>query len=463
MVGRYAIHDEIASGGMASVHLGRLLGPVGFNRTVAIKRMHPHIAKDDDFVSMFIDEARLAARVRHPNVVQTLDVVQAEGELLLVMEYVHGAQLSLLLRLSHRASSPVPLGIGAAIVAGMLRGLHAAHEATDERGVALELVHRDVSPHNVMVGVDGVARVIDFGVAKAVGRLQHSNSGQLKGKAPYMAPEQIRGLGVTRRVDIFAAGVVLWETLAGKRLFQADNDAAIIGQILSYDVPPPSTLVPTIPPALDAVVQRALERNPARRFPTAREMAQALEASVPIASPAEIGEWVETIAAAELAKRTRMVATVESATALTPAAESTVRVALAEPPARRIINEPPPEPIVRTADGLVAGNAPLEADPASKSLSVVLALVGLVALAAAAVLIVRVILREPPESVPAPASSTTAALSVSASAAGSPSPSASASVAPSAPVKKSRPTPLNCNPNYYFDAQGIKHRKQHCP
>src|SRR5690606_4911354 len=188
--GRYAIYDKIGAGGMASVHLGKVLGSFGFSSTVAIKRLYPQMADDPQFVAMFFDEARLASRVQHPNVVRTLDVFAEAGELCLVMEYVEGESTSRLFRMARDAQKPIPIPIVVAIVTGVLHGLHAAHQATDAHGELLRLVHRDVSPHNIIVGTDGVARVIDFGVAKATGRSTVSTSGQLKGKIAYMAPEQ---------------------------------------------------------------------------------------------------------------------------------------------------------------------------------------------------------------------------------------------------------------------------------
>src|SRR5690349_8197951 len=167
VVGRYALYGKLATGGMATVHFGRLLGPVGFSRTVAIKRLHPEFAKDPEFVAMFLDEARLAARIQHPNVVATLAVVAMAEELFLVMDYVRGESFSRVLRTARRKGLELPEGFIGSVVAGMLHGLHAAHEATDERGEPLQVVHRDVSPQNVLVGVDGVPRVLDFGVAKA--------------------------------------------------------------------------------------------------------------------------------------------------------------------------------------------------------------------------------------------------------------------------------------------------------
>ncbi|MBI4704792.1 MAG: serine/threonine protein kinase [Deltaproteobacteria bacterium] len=232
IIGRFALYADIAHGGMATVHIGRLLGPVGFSRTVAIKRLHAQFARDPEFVSMFLDEARLAARIQHPNVVPVIDVVALEGELFLVMDYVHGESLARLLGLLHKAGQAVPTRIAVSLLAGALHGLHAAHEARTERGAPLNIVHRDISPQNILVGVDGAARVVDFGIAKAAGRLQSTRDGQLKGKIMYMAPEQV-GLGqVDRRTDVYAASVVLWEALAGRKLFRFDEPAAAIAHII---------------------------------------------------------------------------------------------------------------------------------------------------------------------------------------------------------------------------------------
>src|SRR5262245_16586952 len=176
------MYDEIAAGGMATVHLGRVLGDAGFARTVAIKRLHPHYAKDPEFVSMFVDEARLAARITHPNVVSTVDAVTMGSELFLVMEYVHGESLAGLFYAAQHAGIRIPPAVAVAVVADVLYGLHAAHEARGEDGQPLGIVHRDISPPNILVGVDGVARVLDFGIAKAIVRVQTTREGQLKGK-----------------------------------------------------------------------------------------------------------------------------------------------------------------------------------------------------------------------------------------------------------------------------------------
>jgi hypothetical protein len=311
-VGRYALFEEIASGGMATVHLGRLVGPVGFSRTVAIKRLHAHLAKDPDFVAMFLDEARLVARIRHPNVVPTLDVVQEGSDLLLVMEYVQGESLAKLIRRCRARDERVPVPIVASVLVGVLHGLHAAHEASGENGEPLAIVHRDVSPQNILVGTDGVARLLDFGVAKAEQRSQSTRDGQVKGKIAYMAPEQISSDHVDRRCDIFAMGALLWEALTGQRLFEGPSDARVIQKILTMVIPPPSQVATTVSPKFDAICARALARNPGSRFDSARDMALAIEKASPLATASEVGAWVEMLAHEAIAARAARVKDVES-------------------------------------------------------------------------------------------------------------------------------------------------------
>jgi serine/threonine-protein kinase len=311
IAGRYAIYDEIAAGGTATVHLGRLVGPEGFSRTVAIKRLHSQLAKDPAFTSMFLDEARLASRIRQANVVPILDVHSSAGELLLVMDFVQGESLARLCAEARSRGEDVPLEIVSAITTGMLAGLHSAHEARSESGELLHLVHRDVSPQNVLVGADGVARLIDFGIAKARGRAQVTREGQLKGKLAYMAPEQILGQAVDRRTDIYSASIVLWLVLTGQLPFEHD-DARVVYQILHDEVPPPSELSPQVPAALDELVLRGLSREPERRFATALEMAEALERIVTPATAREVGAWVERIAGGTLRSRAECVARIEA-------------------------------------------------------------------------------------------------------------------------------------------------------
>ncbi|MFO0662313.1 MAG: serine/threonine-protein kinase [Polyangiaceae bacterium] len=309
-IGRYSLYRELARGGMATIFLGQLQGPVGFARTVAIKRLHPHLAKDPEFVTMFMDEARLAARIQHPNVASMLDVVATKGELFLVMEYIQGETLSRLLKL---CKGPAPLEIVSSMLAGVLHGLHAAHEATDERGQLMNLVHRDVSPQNVMVGRDGATRLLDFGVARAQGRFHTTEEGKLKGKLPYMAPEQLRGAKPTRQTDIYAAAAVLWESLTGRRLIEGANEGEVLERVLNAQHVRPSHLNPRVPGALDEIVLRGLSRNVDRRFKTARDMAMELERVVPPAAAAIVGEWVQHTAKDTLEKRSQLVAELEQA------------------------------------------------------------------------------------------------------------------------------------------------------
>jgi serine/threonine-protein kinase len=312
VVGRYAMYGKIASGGFASVHFGRLLGAAGFSRSVAIKRLHTHLAEDPAFLSVMIDEARLAARIHHPNVVPTLDVVSADGELLVVMEYVRGESLARLIWPKSGGERRIPPSIASAIAVGALHGLHAAHEATSPHGAPLGIVHRDVSPQNILVGVDGVARVIDFGVAKAAGRLQTTRAGEIKGKRAYMAPEQFSLGEVTRAADVYAMGVVLWEVLAGRRLFKGDNDAQFVVQVMAGVQDPPSRHAPNLPAGLDDLVMTALARDPADRFASAQDMAAMLLRVVPPAFPTTVGKWVQEAASEAIERRGTELAEIES-------------------------------------------------------------------------------------------------------------------------------------------------------
>ncbi len=310
-LGRYSLHAQLAGGGMATVYLARLNGAVGFGRTVAIKRLHPHLAKDPEFVTMFLDEARLSARIQHPNVVPTLDVVATDGELFLVLEYVKGETLAVVNRAMARQKAQIPVQIVASLVVGMLNGLDAAHEARDERNTPLEMVHRDVSPQNVMVGVDGVARLLDFGIAKAASRLGNTREGQLKGKIAYMAPEQLMGQ-VSRQTDIYAAGVVMWVELTGRRLFYAETEVHTMSLVQKGDIPRPSSLHPAVPPGLDAIAMKALAKLPEHRFQTAHEMASAIESVTELTSPNRVAEWLKGVAGDLIEARAKLVKEIES-------------------------------------------------------------------------------------------------------------------------------------------------------
>jgi eukaryotic-like serine/threonine-protein kinase len=311
-VGRYVIYGVMGAGGMATVHFGRLTGVAGFARTVAIKRMHAPLARDPEFVAMFIDEARLAARIQHANVVETIDVVAMDEELLLVMDYIPGEALSRLVLASSERGERIPEPVALAIVYDMLQGLHAAHQARDEQGQALGIVHRDVSPQNVLIGLDGAARIHDFGTAKAKRRIQNTRDGQIKGKLAYMAPEQLCADSLDARCDVYAAGVVLWELLTLERFVTADTQEAMLNDILVRPQPSLADASPQSSPGLGRIVARALSRDPEQRFPSARDMAIALEMAVPIARAREVGDWLGRLAAESLACRASILSRIEA-------------------------------------------------------------------------------------------------------------------------------------------------------
>jgi serine/threonine protein kinase len=303
VVNRYQTYGEIASGGMATVEYGRLLGPHGFSRPVAIKRLHAQFAKNPAFAAMFIDEARLSARLMHANIIQTLDVIERPGEIAIVMEYVHGEALSSVIEQVNARGERVPVKIATALVSSVLHGLHAAHEARNERDELLGVVHRDVSPQNILVGADGVPRILDFGIAKAVDQLRSTPSGEIKGKLAYIAPEQLRGQAVDRRADVFGAAAVLWETLTGFMLFHAESSSVLVQRVLQEPLRPPSVHVPELAPELDAIVMRGLSRDREQRYATAREMALELERRLGIATQSEVSDWLLEVAGAALAQR----------------------------------------------------------------------------------------------------------------------------------------------------------------
>jgi serine/threonine-protein kinase len=277
---RFELVAELATGGMATVYLARLSGVGGFQRFVAIKRLHPHLAREPEFIEMFLEEARLAARIHHPNVVPILEIGQSPQGYYIVMEYVEGDTLGRLLARSAQTGVRLPTKVGLRIVIDMLAGLDAAHELKDDEGQPLGIVHRDISPQNVLVGVDGSARLSDFGVARATSKLSTTRTGQLKGKLAYMAPEQAKGhKDIDRRADIFAAGIVLWEVLACRRLFKGDGEADTLNRVLNDPIAPVRSAAPTVPAALEAVVARSLERDRSKRYLTAAEFADALERS----------------------------------------------------------------------------------------------------------------------------------------------------------------------------------------
>ena len=302
-IGRYQLCFELASGGMASVYLARAEGAPGFQKLVALKRIHPHLAHEKEYVEMFLDEARIAARITHANVCSVFDFGETDGEYFIAMEYLVGEPLSRVHRRvvanADQRSSPLLAARMARVIAQACEGLHAAHELRDADGESLHVVHRDVSAENLFVTYDGATQVVDFGIAHARQRVHHTEAGQVKGTFPYMAPEQMTAAVVDRRVDVWALGAVLWELLTLRRLFLRDTDVNTMYAVLSGEIRPPSDYRSEIPAELDEIVLKALQRSPDERWQNAREMGQALRRFLAnqeeLVGPAEIAEWMEEL------------------------------------------------------------------------------------------------------------------------------------------------------------------------
>ncbi len=307
--GRYELIEKIATGGMAEIFLARHHALPDFDRLVVVKRLLPALAKDATFVSMFLDEARTSAGLNHPNVVQIYDLGVMDDQYFIAMELIQGEDL---VEISHRAMElerTIPVALAARIVADTCKALHHAHEQTGFDGKPLGIVHRDVSPHNVLVTYAGDVKIVDFGIAKARTQTSKTGAGMLKGKYSYMSPEQCLGEALDRRSDLFSLGVVLYELTTGRRLFHFERSTDILEAITEAPVPPPSMVVPGYPPALEAIVMRALERDPARRFATALEMQRALEAFLrgEATSSVDVGAWVKGLFGEIMVEKRRVI------------------------------------------------------------------------------------------------------------------------------------------------------------
>lgn len=311
--GKYVLVGEIAIGGMAEVFLGVKQGLEGFLKVVVLKRVLPHFSDNEQFIRMFIDEARIAARLDHPNIVRTYEFGEVNGQYYTVMEYLPGEDLRGILRRLSNARQRLPLHVAVGIVAQLCAGLHCAHQLTDTNGRPLNLVHRDVSPANIILTYGGEVKIIDFGVAKT--NMTATVTGTIKGKLAYMPPEQILARGVDQRSDIFSAGVVLWELLTGRRLFGRASDAATLYAIMNDAVPHPSRYRSEVPRELDAIVMRALSRSPADRYDTADEMAAALEqfmTTLPKYDTRAVASIVEELFGSERAEAKRAISQTRS-------------------------------------------------------------------------------------------------------------------------------------------------------
>ena len=301
MAGPYHLALEIASGGMATVYLA-VHGLEGFQNTVAVKRIHPHLAKDKQFVDMFVDEAHIAARINHPYVCRVFDFGKTgDHSYYIAMEFLRGEPLSRVFEAltPERVESPRHPTIIARVIANLAEGLHAAHTLKDTHGQCLDVVHRDVTPQNLFVLCDGTVRVTDFGIARARVRSHQTEAGRIKRKLSYMSPEQLNQQPVDCRSDLWSLGVVTWELLTGRRLFRATSEGETVLSVLSRPIPPPSRFAASVPRQLDAIVLRALSRDPALRFSSARELLRALETFLAGASDTvptmDVADWVEEL------------------------------------------------------------------------------------------------------------------------------------------------------------------------
>ncbi len=317
VLGRYEILLPIASGGVATVYLASSTGAVGFERDVAIKLTHRHLRDSPEFFTQLVDEARLAGRIHHPNVVSVHDVGFADKSVFIVMDYVEGESLAAIQQLLKHQDARMPLGVALKILDDFLAGLHAAHELRGDDGALLEVVHRDVTPHNILVGVDGVSRITDFGVAKAASRLTLTLPGFVKGKIAYMSPEQAQGKGIGRTVDVWAAGVVAWELFSGTRLHDGTNDPVLMLKIARESPMRLRHVQPDVPRELDAVLASALAMDPRSRLPTAEALAEALRgaaerAGIARADAREVKAFLLGLAGPELEARREKIAKIRA-------------------------------------------------------------------------------------------------------------------------------------------------------
>jgi serine/threonine protein kinase len=276
-LGKYVLLGRLGAGGMGKIYLARTAGPAGIEKLLVVKRLHSHLTSDPVLVASFLDEARLSLALNHPNIVHTFDVGDVDGRYFMVMEYIDGQNLGVVLRMAKRSGQYPPSSSWAGLFLGVLDGLHAAHTAHDARGRPLEIIHRDVSPQNVLLTYEGLPKLVDFGIAKAAMRINETDAGTLKGKYAYMSPEQVRGEVLDARSDVFAAGIVLWEMLAGRRLYKADTIVRTVERILTEPPTSPVRANPACDQRLAAVVEKALQKQRNDRYASAAEFRDALE------------------------------------------------------------------------------------------------------------------------------------------------------------------------------------------
>jgi serine/threonine-protein kinase len=317
-LGKYRLLGRIGYGGMAEVWVAHQQGPMGFEKLVAIKRLLPHMENQRNFVRMFLDEARIAARINHANVVQIFDLGLVDQKFYIAMEYLPGESLARIMGEGIKRDRPLPTHVAAMIISQICKGLHHAHQLNDNEGQPLGIVHRDVSPQNVMVLYDGGVKLLDFGIAKARERLSETTTTGMKGKYAYMSPEQCQGDPVDRRSDIFATGTVLWEILARRRLFKHASKLMMLKMISEGHAPPPSKMNPDVPPEIDAICLKALRKLPSERYATALELSTAIDEYLVTAgiasSVVQIGEYMEEVFSADKDHRTAWISSAASST-----------------------------------------------------------------------------------------------------------------------------------------------------
>ncbi|MBA2539264.1 MAG: serine/threonine protein kinase, partial [Deltaproteobacteria bacterium] len=303
--GKFEILRKLAVGGMAEIYLSRVHGTAGFEKLVVLKRILPHIAQDPAFVQMFLDEARLAATLQHPNIADVYEVGETHGDVFFTMEYVHGQDVRGLRWASRKRDEQTPLSIALAIIQGLASALDYAHEKCGPDGQPLGLVHRDVSSSNVMISYDGAVKLLDFGIARASTARHKTETGTLKGKIPYMSPEQCRGHRLDRRSDLFSLGIVMFEMTVGRRPFRGTSDFEIMEGIVHLGAPRPSSIVEGYPVELEAIVMKLLARAPVDRYQTAEEMLQDLEPFLAAnrlwATPKQIGKYMRLVFSEQIA------------------------------------------------------------------------------------------------------------------------------------------------------------------
>jgi serine/threonine protein kinase len=304
--GRYELLRRMAAGGMGEVYLARQAGLEGFEKVLVVKVLLPHLVESEEFIRMFLDEARIAARLNHANIAQIFDLGEVDGAWYIAMEYIHGDDVKRIWKKADQEKKPVPLPLAVRIAADAAAGLDYAHKASDGDGTPLGIVHRDVSPQNILVSFEGGVKVIDFGVAKATNKSVQTATGTLKGKYPYMSPEQARGKPIDHRSDVFALGVVLFEMATGQRLFHRENEIAILNAVTECEIPKPSSVNPAIDAHLEGVMLQALAPTPEARFPDAQTFRLALEdwltQTRQAGSAAHLGAYLQDLFADRLAE-----------------------------------------------------------------------------------------------------------------------------------------------------------------